>query len=204
MDSTALFKIGYGLYVLTAKDEDKDNGCIINTLLQVTSNPPFVVLISLNKQNYTYQMIQKTKLFSVSMLTEEVPFSVFKHFGFQSGSQVDKFQTYHDVRRGEQGLFYLDKYTNAYVTCRVIDQYDFSTHVVFKAELLDAVKLSDARSLTYDYYQAYIKPKPTVVSAKIKGWRCTICNYVYEGEVLPSDFICPICKHGPSDFVKIQ
>lgn len=202
MDSTALFKIGYGLYVVTAKDETKDNGCIINTLMQVTSNAPFIVLISLSKQNYTYQMIEKTKMFSVSMLSEKAPYSIFTHFGFQTGSKVDKFKDYANAKRNKDGLLYLDQYCNSYVTCRVLESYDFSTHVIYKAELMDAVKLNDDKSVTYDYYQTHIKPKPAPTSQK-KGYRCTICNYVYEGDVLPSDFICPICKHGPSDFVKL-
>jgi flavin reductase (DIM6/NTAB) family NADH-FMN oxidoreductase RutF/rubredoxin len=202
MDNAALFKIGYGLYVLTAQDGEKDNGCIINTLLQVTSNAPFIVLISINKRNYTYSMIEHTKVFNVSMLTEEVPFKVFQHFGFQSGTTVDKFKDYSDVKRSEGGPLYLTKYSNAYITCKVLDAYDFDTHIVYKAELVEAVKLSDAKSVTYDYYQANIKPKPAPVSAPL-GYRCKICNYVYDGVVLPSDFICPICKHGAADFEKI-
>ncbi len=203
MDNSALFKIGYGLYVLTAKDGEKDNGCIINTLLQVTSNAPFILLISLNKRNYTHAMIEKTGMFNVSMLTEDVPFSVFKQFGFQTGATCDKFKDFTDVKRCPSGLLYLDKYSNAYVTCKVLESYDFATHTVYKAELVDAVKLSDAKSVTYDYYQANIKPKPAATPAKAKGYRCKICNYVYEGDVLPADFICPICKHGAADFEKI-
>lgn len=202
MDMNALYKIGYGLYVITTKEGEKDNGCIINTLMQVTSFDPFIVLISVNKANYTYEMIEKSKRFTVSMLTEKTPYSIFQHFGFQSGKNVDKFRDFSAVTRNQHGLYYLNQYANSYVTCQVLDSYDFSTHIVYKALLLDAEKLSDERSLTYDYYQAHIKPKPIQKPAQ-KGYRCLICNYVYDKESLPSDFICPICKHGVADFVPL-
>lgn len=202
MNINALYKIGYGLYVLTAKQKEKDNGCIINTLMQVTSFAPFLGLISLSKQNYTHQMIQETKEFNVSMLTQKTPYDVFKHFGFQSGKNVDKFNSFKEVQRSQNGLLYLSKWSNAYVSCRVMDEIDFQTHTVFKVEIVDAVELEKETSMTYDYYQQYTKPKPQKTEIK-KGYRCTICNYIYEGEILPADYICPVCKHGAADFVKL-
>lgn len=202
MNINALYKIGYGLYVLTAKQKEKDNGCIINTLMQVTSFAPFLGLISLSKQNYTHQMIQETKEFNVSMLTQKTPYDVFKHFGFQSGKNVDKFASFKETQRSQNGLLYLSKWSNAYVSCRVMDEIDFQTHTVFKVEIVDAVELEKETSITYDYYQQYTKPKPQKTEIK-KGYRCTICNYIYEGEILPADYICPVCKHGAADFVKL-
>lgn len=202
MDSTALFKVGYGLYVLTANEGGKDNGCIINTVLQVTSTPPFVGVIALNKQNYTHDMIMKSKKFNVSMLTVDAPFDVFKHFGFQSGKAVDKFADFKDVARSENGLLYLTKGTNAYLSFEVTDTIDFGSHTMFKSNIVDGEVLGGAESVTYSYYQQKIKPKPQS-APKPKGYRCIICGYIYEGEPLPEDFICPICKHGASDFEKI-
>ncbi len=201
MDNTALFKIGYGLYVLTARDGGKDNGCIINTVLQVTSVQPLVGVISVNKQNYTHDMIMKSKEFNVSVLTTETPFDVFKRFGFQSGRGVDKFEGCANVARSENGLIYLPEYANAYLSFKVSDTIDFGTHTMFKAEIVDGKALSNTESVTYSYYQQHIKPKPQEV--KKQGYRCNICGYVHEGEILPEGFVCPICKHGAGDFVKL-
>ncbi len=203
MDNNALFKVGYGLYVLTAKDGDRDNGCIINTVLQVTSAPPFVGVVTVNKQNFTHDMMIKSGLFNVSILTTETPFEVFKHFGFQSGKTVDKFADYDNMARSENGVIYLPEHTNAYLSFKVLDTIDFDSHTMFKADIVDGQILSKAESVTYTYYQQHIKPKPQPQEAKKHGYRCNICGYVYEGEHLPDDFICPWCKHGVADFTKI-
>lgn len=200
MDQKALYNIGYGLYVLTAKDGEKNNGCIVNTVMQVTSNP-LVIVIGVNKQNYTHDMIVNTKEFNLSILTKDVPFAVFQHFGFQSGRTVEKLAEYEHHSIGENGLAYLSRYTNAYLSCRVMEVMDFGSHSLFKAEVKDARTLSQDDSVTYAYYQKQIKPKPS--GDKKSGWRCNICGFVYEGETLPPDYNCPICKHGASDFSKI-
>lgn len=200
MDNKALFNIGYGLYVLTARDGAKDNGCIINTVMQVTSNP-VLLAIGVNKQNYTHDMILKSKEFNISVLTTNTPFKVFEHFGFQSGRNVNKFENCEVELRSENGILYLPKFINSYLSCKVIETIDFGTHSMFKAEVIDAKTISDEDTVTYTYYQNHIKPKPQATHKT--GWRCNICGYIYEGETLPPDFICPICKHGVVDFTKI-
>jgi len=201
MDNAALYKMGYGLYVLTAQHEGRDNGCIINTALQVTSSSPPLGVVTVNKQNHSHDMILASKKCNISMLTVETPFALIQRFGFQSGKTVDKFADYKDVARAENSLLYLTQGTNAYLSFKVTEAFDFGTHTMFKAEITDGAVLGGAESLTYAYYHQHIKPKPQ--AAPSKGYRCTICGYVYEGEPLPDDFICPICKHGASDFVKI-
>ena len=201
IDSSALFKISYGLFVLTAREGDKDNGCIINTLLQVT-NTPKRVTIAVNKANYTHGMIQRTGMFNVSILTTETPMKVFKHFGFQSGKDTNKFEECETENRTENGLLYIPKFVNAVISGKVTDAYDYGTHTVFVADVTEAFKLSDVPSVTYQYYFDHIKPKPEPVPEK-KGYVCKICGYVYEGDSLPEDFICPICKHGAADFEKL-
>lgn len=200
MDTNALFKIGYGLYILTANDNGKDNGCIINTVMQVTSNP-VQIGIAVNKQNYTSEMIQKTKKFNVSILTEEVQFETFKRFGFQSGKNVDKFIGFYGVKRSPNGLLYITKNTNAFMSAYVKQEIDLGTHILFIGQLVASEVLSDMPTVTYDFYQKNIKPKPQ--ETKKSGWRCKICGYVYEGEELPADYICPLCKHGAEDFERI-
>jgi len=200
MDSKALFKIGYGLYVLTANDGIKDNGCIINTVMQVTSDP-CQIAIAVNKLNYTNQMIQKTKKFNVSVLSEASDFGIFKHFGFQSGANVNKFESFPDAKRSPNGLYYITKNTNAFMSAYVKQEIDLATHTLFIAQLVEAQVLSDTPTVTYDFYQKNIKPKPE--ETKKSGWRCKICGYIYEGETLPPDYICPLCKHGAEDFEKI-
>ncbi len=201
MDNNALFKVGYGLYVLTAKDGDKDNGCIINTVLQVTSAPPFVSVITVNKQNYTHDLMMQSRECNVSILTTETSFDVFKHFGFQSGKTVDKFAGYKNIARSENGLIYLPDCSNAYLSFKVTDTTDFGSHTMFTAEVTDGKVLNNIESVTYSYYQQHIKPQPQ--AAKKHGYRCKICGFVYEGETLPADYICPLCKHGVADFEKI-
>jgi len=201
MDNRALFKVGYGLYILTAKDGQKDNGCIINTLIQVTDTPSFTGAITVNKRNYTHDMIVKTGEFNISILTTETPFDVFKNFGFQSGRDVDKFAGSRDIKRSENNIIYLPAYSNAYLSFKVLDTFDFGSHSMFKASIVAGEILGNSESVTYAYYHQHIKPKPQNVQKS--GYRCTICNYVYEGNELAPDFICPICKHGAQDFVKI-
>ena len=200
MDTNALFKIGYGLYVLTANDNGKDNGCIINTVMQVTSDP-CQVAIAVNKKNFTTNMIHNTRKFNISVLSENTKFDTFKHFGFQSGAEVDKFQNYTDIERTPNGLLYITRDTNAFMSAYVQQEIDLGTHILFIGQLVASEILSEVPTVTYDYYQKNIKPKPE--ASKKSGWRCKICNYVYEGEELPPDFICPWCKHGAADFEKI-
>lgn len=196
-----MFNITYGLYVLTAKDDEKDNGCIINTFTQLTSSPN-VVAVVVNKQNYTCSMIEKTGKFNVSVLTQSTPFEIFKHFGFQSGKDCEKFFTNPNAKRSKSGIIYLPEFTNAYFSCTVTQSIDFGTHIMFAANVDEMQVLSDEESLSYDYYHKNIKPKPQKSETK-KGYRCKICGYVYEGDELPADFICPLCKHGAEDFEKI-
>ncbi len=200
MNTNALFKIGYGLYVLTANEQGKDNGCIVNTVMQVTSDP-CQIAVCVNKNNYTCEMIQRTKKFNVSVLAEGVSFDVFKNFGFQSGRNTDKFTSFSDIKRSPNGVLYITKDTNAFMSAYVQQEIDLGTHIMFIAQLVEAEVLSEKPTVTYDYYQKNIKPKPQTTEKK--GWRCKICGYVYENEILPSDYICPICKHGAVDFEKI-
>lgn len=201
MDNKALFNIGYGLYVLTARDGDTDNGCIINTVMQVTSNP-VLIAIGVNKQNLTHDMILKTKEFGISILTKNTPFEVLQHFGYQSGRVVNKFDSFDTKARSEDGIVYLSEYLNSYLSCKVVEAIDFGSHTIFKAEVLDTKAITDEETLTYTYYQKYIKPKPQ--PANKVGWRCNICGYEHDGADLPEDFVCPICKHGATDFTKIS
>jgi len=200
-DTTALYKASYGLYILSAKNEKQDNACVINTFLQITNNMPIGCLISVNKHNYTNEIIAKTRKFNLSVLTVGTSFDILKRFGYQSGREVDKFNSFTDFAKSENGLIYLTKYTNAFLSFDVLETIDFDTHSLFKATLTECQTLNQNESLTYDYYQRNIKPKPQ--SDRKTGYRCNICGYEYDGETLPSDFICPICKHGVADFVKI-
>ena len=168
--------------------------------MQITDTP-LAIVVGVNKQNLTHDMIMKTKEFNISVLTQNTPFDVFKHFGYQSGKTIDKFRDYKDKIEGENGIFYLSKYSNSYLYCKVMEVFEFGTHSLFKAEVIDAHLINNDETVTYTYYQTYIKPKP--IQETQKGWRCNICGYIYEGEDLPSDFICPICKHGAKDFSKI-
>lgn len=201
MDSRALFNIGYGLYVLTANDGAKDNGCIINTVMQVTSDP-CQIAIAVNKRNYTTGLIQRTKKFNISVLSETAKFEIFKHFGFQSGKDSDKFADFFDTKRSPNGVLYITQDTNSYMSAYVKQEIDLGSHIMFIAQLVEAEILSSTPTATYTFYQKNIKPKPE--NTNKKGWRCKICGFVYEGEVLPADYICPICKHGAIDFEKVE
>ncbi len=199
-DYSALFKIGYGLYVVTSKDENnKDNGLIVNTVSQVT-NTPNRVSVTINKDNYSHHIIKQTGIMNVNFLTTDTPFKVFQNFGFQSGRNVDKFKDYEKPLRSKNNLAILPNYINGFMSLKVTQYVDLGTHGMFICDITEARVISSVPSVTYAYYQDNIKPKTT---AK-KGWVCKICGYVYEGEVLPPDFICPICKHGASDFEKIK
>ncbi|MEG1869350.1 MAG: flavin reductase [Oscillospiraceae bacterium] len=202
MDKSAMHKIGYGLYILTAKDGDKDNGCVINTVMQITGSP-LIIAIGVNKQNYTHDMIAKTGVFNISVLTTETPFKVFEHFGFQSGKDINKFEACETIVRSENGLLYLPKYINAYISGKVINTVDFNTHTLFISEVTDAKAISKLETLSYEYYQKNVKPKPQPKETAKIGYRCNICGYEYIGDPLPDDFICPICKHGAADFTKM-
>lgn len=202
IDNNAFFKLGYGLYVLSAKNtEGKDNGCIINTVMQVTDIPKRI-LIAVNKSNYTNKIIKETGVFNVSTLTENAPFDLFKRFGFQSGRDVNKFEDFTDFDRAANGIVYINKNANSYISCKVISSMDYGTHTVFVADVSEAVTMNEESSVTYDYYFKNIKPSPA--KAKKKGYVCKICGYVYEGEELPADFICPLCKHGAADFEPLE
>ena len=201
IDNTAMFKLSYGLFVLTTKYSDKTNGCIINTCMQVSDNPK-QICVCVNKANYTAELISKSKEFCVSILTTSAPFAVFERFGFQSGRNIDKFDGFSDYALTESGLPYLTKNCNAYLVATVKQEIDCGSHFMFIAELAEAVKLSDETSVTYEYYFANIKPKPQ--PEKKKGYVCKICGYVHEGEELPPDFVCPWCKHPASDFEPLK
>ena len=200
IDPAALFKLSYGLFVLTAKDGARDNGCIINTVMQITDTPKRIS-IAVNKANLTHDMIKKTGVFNLSVLSQEAPFKIFQHYGFPSGRNVDKFEGHADAMpRTENGLIYLPASCNAVLSGKVVATQEYETHTVFFADVTEAAVLSDAPSMTYDYYFSHVKPKPQPAAEKKVGWVCKICGYVYEGEVLPPDFICPLCKHGAEDF----
>lgn len=197
MDNKAMFNLSYGLFILTAKDGEKDNGCIVNTVGQVTSQPNRISL-TVNKANYTHDMILKTKEFNVSVLAENSKFETYKHWGFQSGRNTDKLESI-SFKRSANGLVYIADETNAFLSAKVVSTLDLGTHTLFIADVTDGEVLSQVPSATYSFYQNNIKPKPASTE-KRKGFICTVCGYIYEGETLPDDFICPVCKHPASDF----
>lgn len=195
----ALWNIGYGLYVVTSHDGKKDNGLIVNTVIQVT-NTPERIAVTINKQNYSHDIIKETGKMNVNTLTVETPFKVFQAFGFVSGRDTDKFKDC-TPNRSENGLVVLPKYINSYMSLAVEQYIDLGTHGMFICSITEADVVSDLETMTYTYYQKNVKPKPEV--KKVKGYVCKICGYVHEGETLPEDFICPLCKHGASDFEPI-
>ena len=201
VEQNAMFSLSYGLFVLTARDGAKDNGCIINTVTQLTDTPKRIS-IAVNKANYTHDMIKKTGVFNVSVLSNDAPFAIFQHYGFQSGRDVDKFAGVQGMARATNGVYYLPYCTNAFISARVTQTIEFETHTLFIADVTEARQLSDVPSMTYAYYFANVKPKPSKLKEQ-HGWVCKICGYVYEGEELPADFICPLCKHGAEDFEKV-
>ena len=205
MDKKAMYKLSYGLFVLTAKEGEKDNGCIINTAIQAASTPN-QMSICVNKANDTHDMIMRTGEFTVSVISQIASFDLFKHFGFQTGREVNKFSDFTACDRGQNGIYYITEGTNAYISVKVAKTEDLGSHTMFIGEITDMEVLSGDASATYEYYMNYIKPKPQEVGKTEDGqtiWRCTICGYEYVGEELPEDFICPLCKHPASDFEKV-
>ena len=199
MNMKALFQIGYGLYVVTSHDGVKDNGLIVNTVMQVTSTPARVA-VTINKQNYSHEVIRKSGVMNVNCLTVDAPFRVFEVFGFASGKDTDKFAGCEPIRT-ENGLVVLPRYINAYMSLKVEQYIDLDTHGMFICSITEADVISDIETMTYTYYHKNVKPKPEVKRAK--GFVCKICGYVHESETLPDDFVCPWCKHGASDFEAI-
>ena len=199
-DLTALFRIGYGLYVVTSNDGKKDNGLIVNTVIQLTDTPNRVA-VNINKANYSHHVIKQTGVLNVNCLSTEAPFSVFQQFGFQTGRSIDKFagQTVH---RSDNGLVFLDKYINAFMSLKVEDYVDLGTHGMFICSVTEARVMSNQETMTYTYYQNNVKPKPETEGKK--GFVCKVCGYIYEGDELPADYICPLCKHGAADFEPIE
>ncbi len=198
INPTALFNIGYGLYIVTAREGEKDNGCIVNAVTQLTDKK-LRVAVTINKQNLTHDMVKNTGVMNVNCLTEETPFEIFQYFGFQSGKDVEKFVS-PNLHRSENGLVIQPNYSNSFFSLKVEQEVDLDSHTLFICEVTEAKVLSDKPTMTYTYYHKNVKPKP---EKKSKGWVCTVCGYVYEGEELPSDFICPLCKHGVDAFEKL-
>ncbi len=201
MNKRALYNITYGLYLLTAKEDGFDNGCIVNTVIQI-ANDPTRISVAVLKNNHTCDMIKNTGAFNVSALTTDTPFALFQRFGMQSGREVDKFDGFNKVERSENGLYYLTENANMYLSAKVTEQFDLGSHMLFIGEVTAGEVLSDGISCTYGYYQSDIKPKAK--KTEKKQWICTVCGYVYEGEEVPDDFICPLCNHGKEDFVLSQ
>jgi flavorubredoxin/flavin reductase (DIM6/NTAB) family NADH-FMN oxidoreductase RutF/rubredoxin len=202
IDPDALHRLSYGLFVLTAQENGRDNGCIINTVQQAAENPTRIT-IAVNKQNLTHDIISRTGVFNVSVLTTQTPFSVFERFGFASGRDTDKFAGFDAAARTENGLLYLTEHANAVLCAKVLETIDCGTHTLFVAQVTQACVLCGAPSVTYQYYFDHIKPRPQQPQEGKKGFVCQICGYVYEGDVLPEDFICPLCKHGAQDFAAL-
>ena len=198
MDQKALWKLTYGLYLLTAQQDGRDNGCIINTAVQVASDPARIS-VAVVKGGCTHDMVLATGMFNISALTVETPFELFRRFGMQSGRDADKFAGFDGTTRSENGLLYLTELSAGYLSCRVAGSVDLGSHTLFIGEVTDGEALSDRELCSYAYYQTEIKPKAAPV--KKKAWVCSVCGYVYEGDEVPEDFLCPLCKHGKADFV---
>ncbi len=199
-DLTALFNIGYGLYVVTCNDGKKDNGLIVNTVTQVT-NTPNRIAVTINKENYSHHIIKQTGVMNINCLSQDAPFSVFEKFGFRSGRSVNKFED-EEVLRSDNGIVFLSKYINSFMSLKVEQYVDFGTHGMFICAITESRVISSAETMTYTYYQKNVKPKPQTEGKK--GFVCKVCGYVYEGDELPEDFVCPLCKHGAADFEPIE
>ena len=195
--------ITYGLYILTAKTE-KQNGCIINTLMQVTSTNPTIISVTVNKENYTCFQIKKTGVFNVSILDMTSSFDIFKRFGFASGKDTNKFEGFSDYKIANNGVAYITKNVNAYISAKVVSQVDIGTHMTFFAEITEEGILSNNKPISYAYYLENLKPKPESKPKSKVVYVCRICGYVYEGDPLPEDFVCPLCKHGAQDFDRVE
>lgn len=200
MSKNPLFKVGYGLYILTSKNGDVDNGCIINSVMQIAERPDRIA-VSVNNANYTKEIIQNGGKFNVSVLTEETPFYVFEHFGFSSGRKVNKFEKTDNLFRSENGIYVVPKFANSYISGEVTDSIELGTHTMFIANVTGGYVFNDLPTVTYNYYQENIKPKQP--KTEKKGWVCNVCGYIYEGDELPEDYVCPICKHGAADFERL-
>lgn len=207
MNKKAMYAISYGLFIVTSRRGDFDNGCITNTVAQVTSEPNRIS-VAVNKANYTCGMILDSGVFTASVISQDANFSLFQRFGFQSGKDVsvDKFEAFGKVKRLANGTLAVTEGTNAWITAKVEQTIDLGSHILFIAEVTDMDILSEAPSATYAYYQSDIKPKPEKKETKDGKtvWRCTVCGYEYIGDELPADFICPTCKHPASDFEKLM
>lgn len=203
MNTKTMYNLTYGLFVLTSACEGKESGCIINTAGQVTTTPNRIS-IAVNKANFTKELVEGSGRFNISILSEKADFELFRHFGFQSGRDVDKFAGFANCSRSANGLYYITTGTNGFISASVEQKIDLGSHTLFIASVEDMEVLSDAASATYAYYQSVIKPGPAQSATAGKtAWRCRICGHVYEGEELPADYICPLCKHPASDFEKV-
>ncbi len=200
---TALDKISYGLFILSVKNGEKDNACIINTVVQSCLSPEKLTF-SVNKANFTHELLKKNPFFTVSIISEKADFELFEHFGFSSGKDIDKFSNFNSVIKTTNGTLAIKKGTNAYISGKVIDVQDLGSHSVFTADITEKEILNEDKSATYDYYHKNIKPLPKTENKNQTFWRCEICGYEYVGEQLPEDFICPLCKHPATDFEKIE
>ena len=200
VDNNALFKISYGLFVVTSNDGNRDNGLIVNTVTQVT-NTPNRIAVTINKQNYSHDVIKETGIMNVNCLSTDAPFAVFENFGFRSGRDANKFE---DItpNRSANGLAVLPQYINAFISLKVESYVDVDTHGMFICTVTEATVINDTPAMTYTYYQENVEPKPA--PATKKGYVCKICGYVYEGDPLPEDFVCPWCKHGAEDFEELK
>lgn len=200
IDNKALYKIEYGLYVITSSDSNKDNGMICNTVVQVTSSP-LRLAVTINKSNYTSTLVERSGIMNVCCLSQKAPFQVFEQLGFVSGKNFNKFKD-KEVLRSDNGLCYLPDYINSFLSLKVVQTVDLGTHNMFICDVTEAQVLNDLPTMSYAYYQANVKPKPQ--ASKVKGWVCTICGYVHEEEELPEDFVCPLCNHGAEFFEPIK
>ncbi len=215
MDEKVLNKLSYGLFVCTAKEGDKDNGCIINTVMQVTSNP-LRIMVAINKANYTHNMVMNTKKLNISVISQDADFEMFKHFGFMSGKDVNKFDPASGewmkknkdyCKRTPNEVMCITKGTNAHISLYVEDTMDFETHTLFSCLVVDGEILNSVPSATYEYYHSHIKQNPTAPIENPEGkkvWRCKVCGFEYVGDELPEDYICPLCKHPASDFELVE
>ena len=201
MDPKALFSITYGLYLLSVRSYGQDNASIINTVVQVSLNPLHIA-VSMTKGSKTHDMLMESGRFNVSVLTKDAPFALFQRFGMQSGRDVNKFIGFEDVVRADNGILRLSRYANAFLSAKLVRTVDLGSHTLFIAELEDAQEVAAGEPCTYSYYQSDIKPKPQ--KAKKTTWVCKVCGHVHEGEELPDDYICPLCKHGKDDFEKVE
>ena len=202
MDNNALFKLTYGLFLLTSWEGGRDNGCIINTAMQVASNPTRIS-IAVQKTNLTHDMILRTGICNISSISKTADVELFQRFGMQSGRDTDKLADFNGVSRSENGLIYLTEHSNMYISAKVTERFDLGSHTLFIAEITDAQVLSEEESCSYAYYQSDIKAKPVAKTEK-RSWTCSVCGYVYEGDEIPDDFECPLCHHGKEDFVQTE